>query len=90
MTTVYDGLGYMLCNRRHPKDSSLIETTIKQIFQVPKTDQITQAEVKKCYSSKLALPVIRAIDDYNYNMNGVDLADQYREECSVAQITQRN
>jgi hypothetical protein len=90
MTTVHDGLGYMLRNRRRPKDSSSMESTTKQIFQIPKTDRITQAEAKKCYSSKLALPVIQAIDDYNYNMNGVDLADQYREECSIAQITKRN
>jgi hypothetical protein len=89
MTTVHDGLGYMLRNRRRPKDSSSMEHSTKQIFQVPKSDEMTEKEAKKHHASKLALPVIRAIDDYNYNMNGVDIADQLREEYSIQQITTR-
>jgi hypothetical protein len=33
------------------------------------------AKAKKCYASKLALPIIQAINNYNYNINSVDLAD---------------
>jgi hypothetical protein len=67
-----------------------MEAQTKQIFQVLKVNGMTEQQAKKYYSSKLALLVIRAIDDYNYNMNGVDLADQFREECSIAQIMKRN
>jgi hypothetical protein len=67
-----------------------METTTKQIFQVLKTNQMMQVKAKKCYSNKLVLPVIWAINDYNYNMNKVDLTDQFKEECSIAQITKRN
>jgi hypothetical protein len=42
MTMVHDGSGYMLRNRRRPKDSSSMEATIKQIFQVPKVDQMME------------------------------------------------
>jgi hypothetical protein len=74
----------MLRNQYYLKDSSLIKTITKQIFQVLKIDQMTQVEAKKCYSNKLVLLVIRAINDYNYNINGVDLIDQFKEECSIA------
>ena len=75
ITTVHNGLGYMLCNRYHLKDSSSIELSTKEIFQVPKSNEILVKETKKYYTSKLALLVIRAINDYNYNMNGVDITD---------------
>jgi hypothetical protein len=80
---VYNGLRYMLCNRYCIKDSSLIESIIKQIFQILKIKRMMQVKAKKSYSSKLALLIIQVINDYNYNMNGVDLIDQYKKECSI-------
>jgi hypothetical protein len=39
------------------------------------SNEITVKEARKYHASKLALPIILAINDYNYNINGVDLAD---------------
>jgi hypothetical protein len=41
------------------------------------------------FAPKLALLVILPIDDYNYNMNGVDIADQLRAEMSMYRVTRR-
>ena len=62
---------------------------MKEIFQVPKSNEILVKETKKYYTSKLALLVIRAINDYNYNMNEVDITNQLREEYSIQQIITR-
>ncbi|PMD13577.1 hypothetical protein NA56DRAFT_651720 [Hyaloscypha hepaticicola] len=61
----------------------------KKIFDIPETPNLLSTDVRKYYSSKLALPVVRAIDDYNWNMNGVDINDQLREDLSVQQVTVR-
>jgi hypothetical protein len=89
MITAHNREGYMLRNRRRPKDSSTMPTATKSIFEIPKADNMTSQEARKFFSSKLALPVIRAIDDYNYFMNSVDLADQLRTEYSIQQISVR-
>ena len=47
---------------------------------------MTKQEAHKFFSSKLALPIIRAINDYNHYMNAVDIADQLHEEYSIAQV----
>jgi len=44
-------------------------------------------DVRKFHLSKLALPVILPINDYNYNINRVNLANQLQEDISIAQIT---
>ena len=75
ITTAHDSTGYILRNRCRPKDLSSILQATKSIFKIPKTDQITKQEAHKFFSSKLALLIIRAIDDYNHYMNAVDIAD---------------
>ena len=55
----------------------------KKIFNIPETPNLLSTDIRKYHSSKLALPVVRAIDDYNWNMNGVDINDQLREDLSV-------
>jgi hypothetical protein len=65
----------MLCNRRRPKDSSIIIPATKAIFNIPCSKNMLAKDVRKFYLSKLALPVILLINDYNYNINGVNLAD---------------
>ena len=64
MTTAHDGEGYMLRNRRRLKDSSLIKAETKKIFDIPEVRNLT-SDIRKYHLSKLALLVIRAIDDYN-------------------------
>ena len=70
-----NGEGYMLRNRRRPKDSSSIMPATKAIFDIPRSENMLAKDVRKFYLSKLALPVILLIDDYNYNINRVNLAD---------------
>ena len=89
MTTVHDGKGYMIRPRRRPKDSSSMMASTRSIFDIPCPDTQFERNFKKDHSSKLALPVTRPIDDYNYNMNGVNMADQFREDLTIGQATVR-
>ena len=73
----------MLRNRRRPKELASIKPETKKIFDIPETPNMLSTDIRKYHSSKLALLVVRAIDDYNYNMNGVDLNDQLREDLLV-------
>ena len=79
----------MLRNRRRPKESASMKPETKKIFNIPETPNLLSTDIRKYHSSKLALPVVRAIDDYNWNMNGVDINDQLREDLSVQQVTVR-
>ena len=49
--------------------------TTKAIFNILRFKNILAKDVRKFYSSKLALPVILPINDYNYNINRVNLAN---------------
>jgi len=89
MTIVYTSKGYILRNRRRPKDSSSMIATTKSIFDILRSTNMLASDVQKFYSSKLALLVILLIDDYNYNMNRVDITDQLREDLLIAQTTVR-
>jgi hypothetical protein len=75
MTIVYNREGYILYNRQRPKDLSTIMPAIKAIFNIPRSKNILAKDVQKFYLSKLALPVILLINNYNYNINRVNLAD---------------
>jgi hypothetical protein len=75
ITIAHDKEGYMLRNRRRPKDLSTIMLAIKAIFNILCFKNILAKDVRKFYSSKLALPVILPINDYNYNINKVNLAN---------------
>jgi hypothetical protein len=59
--------------------------SIRAIFELPgmppvyyKPDYIIVEVAQQFFAPKLVLPIILPIDDYNYNMNGVDIADQLR------------
>jgi hypothetical protein len=75
MTIAHNGEGYMLHNRRRLKDLSTIMPTTKAIFNILRSKNILAKDVRKFYSSKLALLVILLINDYNYNINRVNLVD---------------
>ena len=75
MTIAHDREGYMLRNRRRPKDSGLMIKETKSIFDIPHSKNMLAKDVKKIHTSKLALPVIFPIDNYNYNIGGVDIAN---------------
>ena len=75
ITIAHDREGYMLRNRRRLKDSSTIMPATKAIFNILRSKNILAKDVRKFYSSKLALPVILPINDYNYNINRVNLAN---------------
>jgi hypothetical protein len=48
---------------------------IKAIFDILYSKNMLAKDVQKFYSSKLALLVILPIDDYNHNINRVNLID---------------
>jgi len=63
MSTVHDGKGTVLRNRKRPKNATPL---VKETWG-------------NKYEMKLYIPDF--INGYNYSMNGVDLADQSRQEC---------
>jgi hypothetical protein len=75
ITIAHNGEGYILHNQRRPKDLSTIMPATKAIFNIPRSKNILAKDVQKFYSSKLALLVILLINDYNHNINRVNLAD---------------
>jgi hypothetical protein len=97
MSTVHDGTGYQLRPRRRPKNTSTMTASTRAIFELPdmppvhhEPGHIVVEAAQRFFAPKLALPVILPIDDYNYNMNGVDIADQLRAEMSTYRITRRS
>ena len=97
MSTVHDGTGYQLRPRRRPKNTSTMTASTRAIFELPgmppvhhEPGHIIVEAAQRFFAPKLALPVILPIDDYNYNMNGVDIADQLRAEMSTYRITRRS
>ena len=97
MSTVHDGRGYQLRPRRRPKTSSTMSTSIRVIFELPRIplvhyepDYIIVEVAQRFFASKLVLPVVLPVDDYNYNMNGVDIIDQLRSEMKTHRITRRS
>jgi len=77
----------MLRNRQRLKDSGLIIKETKFIFDILYSKNILAKDVKKIHSSKLALPIILPIDNYNYNIGKVNITNQLKEDLSIAQIT---
>lgn len=75
MTSFHDIQKTVTRVRRRPKLSSTNGHTVRGIFG---------NEVRK------AIPIPQFIDDYNYNMGGVDIADQLRSYYHVQQIVRRN
>lgn len=90
LTTIHDGKGYMIKARRRPRDSATMPTKTKAIFDIFTSSTNPQQPTQRFYSSKLALPVTKLVDDYNTWMNGVDRHDQLREDYSTYQITRRS
>jgi hypothetical protein len=65
----------MLHNQQRPKDLSLIMASTKSIFNILYSMNILASNVQKSYTSKLALLVIKLINNYNHNINRVDIVD---------------
>jgi hypothetical protein len=55
-----------------------------------KPDYIIVEVAQRFFAPKLVLPIILPIDDYNYNINRVDIADQLRGDLTSHQITRRS
>jgi hypothetical protein len=69
-------------------------TGTRAIFELPsmplvhyKPGHIIIEAAQRFFAPKLALLVILSIDDYNYNINGIDIADQLRAEITMYCIT---
>src|SRR5271167_2295772 len=92
MTTIHDRTGYLIRPRRRPRDSATMKPTTKTIFELPppRDEVISKEACRRFFVSKLALPVTQPVDDYNYNMNGVDRADQLRAEMEISLPTVRS
>jgi hypothetical protein len=66
----------------------------RAIFELPgiplvyhEPGYIVVEAAQRFFAPKLALPVILPIDDYNYNINGVNIADQLRADMTTYRIT---
>jgi hypothetical protein len=82
MSTVHDGTGYQLRPRRRLKNTSTMTASTRAIFELlsmppvhHEPGHIIIEAAQRFFAPKLALPVILPIDNYNYNINGVDITD---------------
>jgi hypothetical protein len=103
MSTIHTGTGFVLRARRHKKPSSSAPSTADKPFEVPATREqvkrwfelpnkvpfIQEGKKNTFFVSKCHLPVPEVVDFYNYNMNRVDLADQYRAGYVCQQISRK-
>ena len=97
MSTIHDGTRYQLQPRRRPKNTSTMNAGTGAIFELPgmppvdhKPNHLVVEVAQRFFAPKLALLVILPIDDYNYNINRVDIADQLRAEMSTYRITRQS
>jgi hypothetical protein len=97
MSTVHDGTRYQLRPRRRPKNTATITTSIRAIFELPgmplvyhEPGHIVVEAAQRFFAPKLALLVILPINNYNYNINGVDITNQLRAEMTMYRITRRS
>jgi hypothetical protein len=97
MSTIYDGSGYQLRPHRRPKITSTMTANTRAIFELPgmplvhyEPGHIIVEAAQRFLTPKLALPVILLINDYNYNINGVNIADQLCAEITMYCITRRS
>jgi hypothetical protein len=82
MSTVYDGTRYQLRPYRRLKNTATITISTRAIFELPgiplvyhEPGHIVVKAAQRFFAPKLALLVILPINDYNYNINSVDIAD---------------
>jgi len=71
-STVHSGLDWKVRNRKKPAETASGFAQTKLMF--PEGE------------SRAELPIPTGNDDYNYNMNGVDRADQNRQSYSTQRI----
>jgi hypothetical protein len=69
----------------------------RAIFELPgmplvhhEPGYIVVEAAQRFLAPKLALPVILPINDYNYNINGVNITNQLRAEITMYYITRRS
>jgi len=81
-TTIHTSTEWVVWERKKPKDSSSSASIVKVPFEAfPEigTQKPTQkGRQTKEYVHVRPLPILKIVDDYNYFMNGVDIADQLR------------
>ena len=94
MPTIHNSTRYQLRPHRQPKNTSTITTGTRVIFELPsmplvhhKPGHIIIKAAQQFFAPKLALPVILPINDYNYNINGIDITNQLRAKMTIYHIT---
>jgi hypothetical protein len=80
-TTIHNGTEWVVRNRKRPKGTSTSAAITKQAFYMFSPP----LGCKEPYEHTCLLPILGAIDDYNYYIGGVDIADQLRTGFSTQQ-----
>jgi hypothetical protein len=94
LTTIHTGKEWVVRERKKPKASLSNPVITRALFKAfPSTDKHLIAARRSCrgkeYVHRRLLPIPGMVDDYNYFMNGVDIADQLRAKFTVHQRTHR-
>ena len=78
MTTIHGMVGEeweIMRERRRPRDTSANAVKVRAVFG---------------NSPRKEFEILKVVDDYNFNMGGVDIANQLRSYYSTQQIVRRN
>src|SRR6202021_3409306 len=82
----HNDIEWTIRNRRWPADTSTSASITRQPFGVLQADRSTTRPYKSCRW----LPIPGMINGYNFNIGGVDIADQLQALFNTQQRTQRN
>jgi hypothetical protein len=80
-TTIYNRTEWVVRNQKHPKGTSTSAAITKQPFYI----FTLLPKYKELYEHTRLLPIPGAIDNYNYYIGRVDIADQLRAGFSTQQ-----
>ena len=96
MSIIYNNKRYLFRQRRRLEISFIMPVFTRIIFELLrmllihyKPDYMTVEVIQRFFAFKLALSIVLLINDYNYNINRVDIINQLRSDLTLYRIIKR-